>query len=134
MLIEGLQNHPISEETQFEVLNCDDENLRFLLDEIIKFLPKIKREQDKKLVLILRGFEQFIGKFDEYPPVLNDLNWLRDAYKIRVPHPMLFVLPDYAITRVAKFAADFWAWKSGVFIFKTTQFTRDDCLTEIVDS
>jgi hypothetical protein len=99
--------------------------LRLLLDEIIKLLPKCKRYENKKLVLILREFEQSIGKFDEYPPVLNDLNWVGDAYKIRVPHPIMFVLPDYAITRVAKFAADFWAWKSGVFIFETTQFTKD---------
>ncbi|MEG3981009.1 tetratricopeptide repeat protein [Microcoleus sp. T3B2] len=133
LLIEVLKNHPISQETQFEVVSFD-ENLRFLRDEIIKILPTIKREPNKKLVLIVRGLEKSIGKFDEYPPVLQDLNWVRDAYKTSVPHPILFVLPDYAITRLAKFAPDFWAWKSGVFLFKTTQSTRDDALARTLDS
>ena len=132
-LIEGFKNHPISQENQFEVLNFD-ENLRFLRDEIIKILPTIKREANKELVLIVRGLEKSIGKFGEYPPVLQDLNFVRDAYKTSVPHPMLFVLPDYAITRLAKFAPDFWAWKSGVFLFKTTQFTRDDAVARTLDS
>lgn len=133
LLIEGLKNHPISQEAQFEVVSFD-ENLRFLRDEIIKILPTIKREPNKKLVLIVRGLEKSIGKFDEYPPVLQDLNWVRDAYKTSVPHPILFVLPDYAITRLAKFAPDFWAWKSGVFLFKTTQDTRDDAVARTLDS
>jgi hypothetical protein len=42
-----------------------------------------------------------------------------------VPHPLLFVLPDYAITRIAKFAPDFWAWRSGVFLFRTVPAIRD---------
>ncbi|WP_293127856.1 tetratricopeptide repeat protein [Microcoleus sp. bin38.metabat.b11b12b14.051] len=133
LLIEGLNNHPISEETQFEVLTFA-EDLRFLRDEIVKILPTIKQEPNKKLVLIVRGLEKSIGKFDEYPPVLQDLNWVRDAYKTSVPYPMLFVLPDYGITRLAKFAADFWAWKSGVFLFKTTQATRDDAVARTLDS
>ncbi|MEG4811380.1 tetratricopeptide repeat protein, partial [Microcoleus sp. F8-D1] len=133
LLIEGLKNYPISQETQFEVVSFD-EDLRFLRDEIIEILPTIKPEANKKLVLIVRGLEKSIGKFDEYPPVLQDLNWVRDAYKTSVPHPMLFVLPDYAITRLAKFAADFWAWRSGVFLFKTTQATRDDAVARSLNS
>ncbi|MGL5060794.1 MAG: tetratricopeptide repeat protein, partial [Microcoleus sp.] len=78
--------------------------------------------------------EKSIGKFGEYPPVLQDLNWVRDAYKKSVPHPILFVLPDYAITRLAKFAPDFWAWRSGVFLFKTTQDTRDNAVARTLDS
>ncbi len=34
-----------------------------------------------------------------------------------VPHPILFFLPDYALTRLAKYAPDFWAWRRGVFRF-----------------
>ncbi|WP_293146020.1 MULTISPECIES: tetratricopeptide repeat protein [unclassified Microcoleus] len=132
-LIESLKNHPISEENQFEVLSFG-EDLRFLRDEIVKILPTIKREANKELVLIVRGLEKSIGKFGEYPPVLQDLNFVRDAYKTSVPYPILFVLPDYAITRLAKFAPDFWAWKSGVFLFKTTQSTRDDAVARTIDS
>jgi hypothetical protein len=45
-LIEGLKNHPISQENQFEVLNFD-ENLRFLRDEIIKFYRQLSERKIK---------------------------------------------------------------------------------------
>ena len=71
--------------------------------------------QDKKLVLIIQGLEKSIGKNGDYPPVLQDLNFVRDAFTNSVPYPIVFFLPDYAIARVVKFAPDFWAWKSGFF-------------------
>ena len=33
-------------------------------------------------------------------------------------------LPDYAVTAVARFAPDFWAWRSGVFEFETGEAER----------
>ena len=134
VLIEALKSNDIAQEIQFEVLHLEEENLRFLLDEIVKVFPKIQVDVNKKLVLIVRGLEKSIGTFGEYPPVLQDLNFVRDAYKYRFPYPMLFVLPDYAITRLAKFAPDFWAWRSGVFLFKTTQFTRNYAIAQAIDS
>ena len=125
ILIESLKSHPQCEEIQFETLNFPDRNLRFLRDEIVKILSTIECDRTKKLVLILRGLENSIGVFGDYPPVLTDLNFVRDAYSTSVPHPIIFILPDYAITRIAKFAPDFWAWKSGVFLFQTTQITRE---------
>jgi tetratricopeptide (TPR) repeat protein len=68
---------------------------------------------------------EIIGVFGDYPPVLQDLNFVRDAYKTSVPHPILFFLPDYAITRLAKFAPDFWAWRSAVFRFHTDRATLE---------
>ena len=72
---------------------------------------------DRKLVLVVQGLEATIGTdgVGAYPPVLQDLNFIRDAYRQSVPHPLLFVLPDYAITRVSQYAPDFWAWSSGLF-------------------
>ena len=124
-LIEALKHEPACNEIQFFVLKFCDQELRFVRDEILKILPTIVRESNKKLVLIVRGIEKSIGIFGDYPPVLQDLNFVRDAYRRTVPHPLLFILPDYAITRLAKFAPDFWAWKSGIFQFKTTQATKD---------
>jgi tetratricopeptide (TPR) repeat protein len=72
--------------------------------------------------------------FGEYPPFLQDLNFVRDAYKKTVPYPILFILPDYAINRLAKFAPDFWAWRSGVFRFKTLEKTREDAITQTLES
>ena len=142
LLIEALNTNPECWEIQFVNLNFSDPNLRFLRDEIIKILPTIEREPDKqirqahckKLVLIVRGLEKSIGVFGEYPPVLQDLNFVRDAYRRTVPHPILFILPDYAITRLAKFAPDFWAWKSGIFRFKTTQATKDYAIAQTANA
>ncbi len=65
-----------------------------------------------------------LKSYGDYPPMLQDLNFVRDAYQEGVPYPLLIILPDYALTRLAKFAPDFWDWRSGIFLFKTTQETR----------
>lgn len=128
-LIEALQNHPQCQDIQFEVFDFSQQpELRFLRDELIQRLATVPRDENKKLVLVVRGLERAIGISGNDPPVLQDLNFIRDAYKTSVPHPMLFILPDYAVTRLAKFAPDFWAWRSGVFQFQTMPKTRDDAL------
>ncbi|MFN8951434.1 MAG: tetratricopeptide repeat protein [Aphanizomenon sp.] len=134
LLVEALTTNSQCEEIQFVILKFADPNLRFLRDEIIKELPKIEREVNKKLVLIIQGLEKSIGVFGEYPPFLQDLNFVRDAYKKTVPYPILFILPDYAINRLAKFAPDFWAWRSGVFRFKTLEKTRENAITQTLES
>jgi tetratricopeptide (TPR) repeat protein len=134
LLIEALKTNPECYDIQFVPLNFPEPNLRFIRDEIRKILPTIEREPDKKLVLIVRGLEKSIGVFGEYPPVLQDLNFVRDAYRRTVPHPILFILPDYAITRLARFAPDFWAWKSGIFRFKTTQATKDYAIAQTANA
>ncbi|MEH2364519.1 tetratricopeptide repeat protein, partial [Nostoc sp.] len=130
ILVEALKTNPDCRDIQFVTLSFSDANLRFLRDEIIKILPTIEIEINKKLVLIVQGLEKSIGVYGEYPPVLQDLNFVRDAYKRTVPHPILFILPDYALTRLAKFAPDFWAWQSGMFRFQTPQVTKDHAINE----
>ncbi|MDF5739680.1 tetratricopeptide repeat protein, partial [Nostoc sp. S13] len=134
ILVEALKTNPECRDIQFVTLNFYDANLRFLRDEIIKILPTIEAERsrgfNKKLVLIVLGLEKSIGVYGDYPPVLQDLNFVRDAYKRTVRHPILFILPDYALTRLAKFAPDFWAWQSGMFRFKTPQVTKDYAINE----
>ena len=128
-LVKALQNHPQCQDIQFEVFDFSQQpELRFLRDELIQRLATVPRDQNKKLVLVVRGLERAIGISGNDPPVLQDLNFIRDAYKTSVPHPMLFILPDYAVTRLAKFAPDFWAWRSGVFQFQTMPNTRDFAL------
>jgi tetratricopeptide (TPR) repeat protein len=124
-LNEDIDSDPEWEELQLESWEFNDPDLRYLLDELSKRLETLPRQEGKKLVLVLSGLENAIGVVGEYPPFLVDLNFVRDAYARMVPHPVVFVLPDYAITRVANFAPDFWAWKSGVFKFKTAKETRD---------
>ncbi len=110
-LLEFLQEHPACVDHKILVLEVDDSNLRFLLDELQARFGEALRDETKEKVVIVRGLEQAIG-VDEYPPVLVDLNFSRDAYRRRVPCPLVFVLPDYAITQMARYAPDFWAWKS----------------------
>jgi tetratricopeptide (TPR) repeat protein len=98
----------------FIILDFPDPQLHFLLEAIVPKLASLPNNS-KPRVVVIRGLEQSIGVLGEYPPVLVDLNFSRDAYRRRVPYPILFVLPDYAITRIARFAPDFWAWKSVEF-------------------
>jgi tetratricopeptide (TPR) repeat protein len=133
-IIQALISHPDCQEMQFEVWDFPDPDLRFLMEEILKVLPTVKVQPHKKLILIVRGLEHSIGITGESPPMLVDFNGLRDAYPIQVPHPMLFCLPHYAITRIASFAPDLWAKSSGSFVFTTPPNTRDDAVSQTLDA
>ncbi len=121
VLIEALIKHPDCQNIKFEVLDFPNPNLRFLRDELVVALTKIKIAPDKKLILLITGLEKSIGILEEYPSVLANLNFVRDDLRISVPHPMLLFLPDYALTRLARYAPDFWAWNRKVFCFKTNR-------------
>ncbi len=121
LLIAALREALSATDSRLAVMNFSQErDLRRLKDAIVKRLENVKADQ--KLVVLVQGLEVAIGTdgVGAYPPVLQDLNFIRDAYRESVPHPLLFVLPDYAITRVSKYAPDFWAWRSGLFRFKTS--------------
>ncbi|MEA5470963.1 tetratricopeptide repeat protein, partial [Spirulina sp. 06S082] len=125
ILLNHLKQHFQDEEVQIEVFRFPDPSLRFLRDALKEEIPKRNISSHKKTVLVIRDLEYAIGVYGNYPPFLQDLNFVRDAYKIYVRYPVLFVLPDFAMTRVTRFAPDFWDWRSGIFRFKTTQETRD---------
>ena len=128
LLVSALKEALSDTESCLEVINFSrEQNLRRLKDAIVQRLGRrLERvEIDKKLVVVVQGLEAAIGTdgVGAYPPVLQDLNFIRDAYRQDVPHPLLFVLPDYAITRVSKYAPDFYSWCSGMFRFKTVRET-----------
>jgi len=130
-VIEALQKHPNCASIQFAVLRFADPDLRFLLEAIKAELLKISIEPNKKLVLILQGLEKPIAYSGDNPPILTNLNYARDGFPVAVPHPILFALPDYAVTRIALFAPDFWAWTSSAFKFQTLPETRDRLRAEV---
>jgi tetratricopeptide (TPR) repeat protein len=130
-VITAIAEHPKCASIQFVVLRFDDRDMRFLLEGIKAELLKISIEPDKKLVLILQGLEKAIAYSGENPPILTNLNYARDSFPISVPHPLLFALPDYAVTRFAQFAPDFWAWTSSTFKFQTLPETRDRLTAEV---
>jgi tetratricopeptide (TPR) repeat protein len=130
-VITAIAEHPKCASIQFAVLRFDDRDMRFLLEGIKAELLKISIEPDKKLVLILQGLEKAIAYSGDNPPILTNLNYARDSFPIAVPHPLLFALPDYAVTRFAQFAPDFWAWTSSTFKFQTLPETRDRLTAEV---
>ncbi|WP_190303634.1 tetratricopeptide repeat protein [Pseudanabaena sp. UWO311] len=130
-VITAIAEHPKCASIQFAVLRFDDRDMRFLLEGIKAELLKISIEPDKKLVLILQGLEKAIAYSGDNPPILTNLNYARDSFPIAVPHPLLFALPDYAVTRFAKFAPDFWAWTSSTFKFQTLPETRERLTAEV---
>ncbi len=69
-----------------------------------------------KRVLMVFGFELSIPS-EGSVPALEGLNLSRDLFSCDFPFPFLLWLPDYALTRLAREAPDFWGWRSGVFEF-----------------
>ena len=131
IVIMALQEHPKCQAIQLVVLRFDDPELRFLLEAIKQELANIEIQPDKKLVLILQGLEKAIAYSGDNPPILTNLNYARDSFPFSIPHPVLFALPDYAVTRIAQFAPDFWAWTSATFRFQTLPETRDRLTAEV---
>ncbi len=135
MLVAALRDHLDETAVRLDVLNFSQErDLRFLREALMERIERV--ETDKKLVLLIQGLEVAIGTdgVGAYPPILQDLNFVRDAYRKSAPHPLLFVLPDYAITRVSKYAPDFWAWKSGLFTFKTSEQSLKQLKVEALET
>ena len=127
-LITTLQSHEKCQDLQLVILKLDDPDLHFLLENLKQHLLTLKLEPEKKLVLILRGLEKAIGTSGNNPPILTNLNYARDSFPKFIPHPILFILPDYAATRFAKFAPDFWAWTSANFRFQMVPEVRHNLL------
>jgi tetratricopeptide (TPR) repeat protein len=120
-LVEALRDRSSSEIQLLMINFANEPYLRFLRDALVQRLSQVQLEAGQKLVLVIQGLETAIGtdSLGDYPPILQDLNFVRDAYQKSVPHPLLLILPDYAISRVIQYAPDFWAWQSGFFRFKT---------------
>jgi tetratricopeptide (TPR) repeat protein len=129
-LLKVLRKRPECRLVDFQIFDISDPNLTYLQDELtqrINQLPKpVSTLIVPKRVILIKGLENAIGLFGDYPPVLQDLNFVRDALADSVPYPVLFCLPSYAINRVIKYAPDFWSWKSGVFKFKSIQSSEDN--------
>jgi tetratricopeptide (TPR) repeat protein len=134
LLLEILQNYPDCQNIEFLILEFADPQLRFLQDELITQLKAFTPAPQKKLVVMLLGLEHSIGMTGSYPPVLQDLNFIRDSLINTVPHPLLLILPDYSLTRVAKYAPDFWAWRYMVFRFKTTTQVKEQAIEQTLQN
>ena len=112
LAIQALVSRRDNPEIQWIPLYFDERDLRYLIAAITHALQQVELIPNQKVVLLLSGLEKTIGGYGDYPPLLSNLNIARDAYAHKLPYPMLFLLPSYAMTRFARFAPDFWAWKS----------------------
>ena len=55
----------------------------------------------------------------------DELNQSRENFPKSFSGPFLIWLPDYALTRLAREAPDFWGWRSGVFEFSPERKLMD---------
>ena len=102
---------------------------QFLLTELRDWLARLPIDPNRKRVVVVRDLERAIGLTADRPLVLLDLNFVRDGFRQSVPHPLLIVLPNDAMRRLARFAPDFWAWQSGLFVLES----RPPVLTPLPD-
>lgn len=68
-------------------------------------------------VIFISGLEYSLPYDEPKAPLLAEVNLGRELLQRDLPYPLLFWLPDYAITALARYAPDFWAWRSIVFEF-----------------
>jgi hypothetical protein len=121
ILIAALNQRPECQTIQFAVLDFSERQIISLLTELKQALSTLEIAPDKKLVIVIRGLEKSIGAKIDYPWFLQDLNFVRDALARRIPHPIIFVLPRYAIERLAREARDFWSWTSTIVEIRSAQ-------------
>ncbi len=71
-------------------------------------------------VTVVTGFEHSIPSGVDVPPALERLNMAREYFR-RLPGPVVLLLPEYALVKLARKAPDFWAWRSGIFEARSAQ-------------
>ena len=83
---------------------------------ILQALESDKSDNVEKKAIMVFGFEHSVPS--EGPALaLDELNQSRENFPKSFSDPVLIWLPDYALTRLAREAPDFWGWRSGVFEF-----------------
>jgi tetratricopeptide (TPR) repeat protein len=123
LLLQSLKGHRRCRDVQFVVIKLDDPELEFVLSGIKEELAKVTLDPDKKPVLLVIGLERAIGYVNtgKTPGVIANLNFARNLFPKQLPYPIIFFLPDYALTRLARGAHDFWAWTSASFQFRSSR-------------
>ncbi|MCP5450948.1 MAG: tetratricopeptide repeat protein [Gammaproteobacteria bacterium] len=89
---------------------------------IVNLLDEIKPLWDPDqppVAVCVYGLEYSLREQGENSPVLGRLNHDRDLLRKAIPAALLIWLSDFTLDFVARGAPDFWAWRSGVYEFKT---------------
>ena len=80
---------------------------------------RFHRDATRQRIVFVYGIEHSILSSVTYHPTLAVLNYKRELFREKISAPVIFWLPEYALQAIAEGAADFWAWRSGVFEFAT---------------
>ncbi len=86
-----------------------------------------------KPVIFLTGLELSIPLGASAVRLMAELNLGRELFLRDAPCPLVFWLPNYAVTAVARQAPDFWAWRSGVFEFTLEEPQRREAYARYVE-
>ncbi|MGF1521052.1 MAG: hypothetical protein ACFBSF_01860 [Leptolyngbyaceae cyanobacterium] len=131
LLVQALQNHAVAQEVRLIELDFTDQASLSLLSAVKEQLAALKIAAADNPVLLVRGLATAIGVKGNYPNFLTDLNFKRDVLAAQVPYPMVLFLPDYAVDRLARYAQDFWTWRSGHLRFRTLRQTVETAQTQL---
>ena len=119
-VMEAVRNHPRTQDVDLVDIVLDDPKLVSVLDAVRARLEQLTIREGLKPVLVLRGLEQSIGiTGDLSVQVLQNLNYTREQFRSQVPYPVVFVLPRFAVQRLAAGSRDFWAWASAIVRFQS---------------
>jgi len=92
--------------------------------------PRVPYSAYPPLALSVHGLAASFRSDDPHPPLLAHLNLGRECYR-ELGCPLVLWLPDYALTRLAREAPDFWAWRSGVFEFVPQPEMAESALRQV---
>jgi tetratricopeptide (TPR) repeat protein len=92
--------------------------------------PRYTYSAQPPVAISVHGLEASLRSGDPHPPLLRHLNLARERYR-DLGCPLVLWLPDYALTRLAQEAPDFWAWRSGVFEFAAEPALAESALRRL---
>lgn len=96
-------------------------------------IAEVAQEAPPEAALFIYGLETLLPSSDDVraQETLNRMNWRRAAYQ-RLQRPLVFWLPEYALTLISRGAPDFFDWNSGVFEFEVPEPVRYSLLAELL--
>jgi tetratricopeptide (TPR) repeat protein len=81
---------------------------------VLQALEPDRPDRSGNSAIMIFGFEHSLPSCG-LAPALDELNQSREIFPKSFSCPVIIWLPDYALTRLAREAPDFWGWRSGVF-------------------
>jgi tetratricopeptide (TPR) repeat protein len=115
----ALERHRLCASVQFAIMEvvADTDSLLALLKPWVESLVV---PPDRKLVVVVTGLDRAIGITGrDAAQILRDLNYTRDAFTTQMPHPVILVLPSFAVEKLGKGSRDFWAWVTQVVTLRS---------------